>query len=86
MLDLKRLQTQPHTEAVARLCFWRAVSAVTVLESISHGNPLLCREAVTARDALIEKLAATPPVLPALDQFACRFGHETVVEVTGCSA
>ena len=28
----------------------------------AEGNPVLCQEAVAARDALIEKLAALPPV------------------------
>ncbi len=49
------------------------------------GNPVLCREAVAARDALIEKLAAMPPVQAALDQLLHRFGHEAVAEVTGRS-
>ena len=49
------------------------------------GNPVLCREAVAARDALIEKLAAMPPVQAALDQILHRFGHEAVAEVTGRS-
>ena len=49
------------------------------------GNPVLCREAVAKRDALIEKLAALPPVPSALDQIVQRFGHEAVAEVTGRS-
>ena len=38
------------------------------------GNPVLCQEAVARRDALIEKLAALPPVPSALDQIVqhCR--------------
>ena len=48
-----------------------------------EGNPVLCQEAVTARDALIEKLAALPPVQAALDQILHRFGDEAVAEVTG---
>ena len=51
----------------------------------ADGNPVLCREAVAARDALIEKLAAMPPVQSALDQILHRFGHEAVAEVTGRS-
>ena len=47
------------------------------------GNPVLCGEAVAARDALIEKLASLPPVQAALDQILHRFGHEAVAEVTG---
>ena len=47
------------------------------------GNPVLCREAVARRDALIETLAALPPVPAALDQVVQHFGHEAVAEVTG---
>ena len=49
------------------------------------GNPVLSQEAVVARDALIERLAALPPVPAALDQILHRFGHEAVAEVTGRS-
>ena len=49
------------------------------------GNPVICQEAATRRDALIEKLAALPPVQSALDQIVHRFGHEAVAEVTGRS-
>ena len=49
------------------------------------GNPVLCQEAVARREALIEKLAALPPVPSALDQIVQHFGHEAVAEVTGRS-
>ena len=49
------------------------------------GHPVLCQEALAARDALIEKLAALPPVPAALDQLVHHFGHEAVAEVTGRS-
>ena len=49
------------------------------------GNPVICREATGRRDALIEKLAALPPVPTALDQIVQHFGHEAVAEVTGRS-
>ena len=49
------------------------------------GNPVICREALDARDALIGKLAALPPVAAALDQILHHFGHEAVAEVTGRS-
>ena len=49
------------------------------------GNPVLSQEAVAARDALIERLAALPPVPAALDQILHHFGHEAVAEVTGRS-
>jgi len=51
----------------------------------ADGNPVICREAEEQRDALIEKLAALPPVPTALDQIVQRFGHEAVAEVTGRS-
>ncbi|MYI70313.1 MAG: methylase, partial [Boseongicola sp. SB0673_bin_14] len=51
----------------------------------ADGNPVICREAVAQRDALIERLAALPPVPTALDQVVQRFGHEAVAEVTGRS-
>ena len=51
----------------------------------AEGNPVLCQEAVAARDELIEKLAALPPVQAALDQILHRFGGEAVAEVTGRS-
>ncbi len=49
------------------------------------GNPIVCKEAEEQRDALIEKLAALPPVPTALDQIVQKFGHEAVAEVTGRS-
>ncbi len=49
----------------------------------ADGNLVLCQEAVARRDALIEKLAALPPVPSALDQIVQHFGHEAVAEVTG---
>ena len=49
------------------------------------GNPVLSQEAVAARDRLIEKLGALPPVPAALDQILHRFGHEAIAEVTGRS-
>ena len=49
------------------------------------GNPVICQEAAARRDALIEKLAALPPVPSALDQVVQHFGHEAVAEVTGRS-
>ena len=39
--------------------------------------------ALAARDALIESLAALPPVPSALDPLVHHFGHEAVAEVTG---
>ena len=49
------------------------------------GNPVLCVEAVARRNALIEKLAALPPVPTALDRIVQYFGHDAVAEVTGRS-
>ena len=51
----------------------------------AEGRPVLCREALAQRDALIEKLASLPPVHSALDQIVHHFGHEAVAEVTGRS-
>ena len=51
----------------------------------TQGNPVLCQEAVAARDALIEKLASLPPVQAALDQLMHHFGDDAVAEVTGRS-
>ena len=48
-------------------------------------NPVLCQEALAARDALIEKLAALPPVQAALDQILHHFGDDAVAEITGRS-
>jgi hypothetical protein len=49
------------------------------------GNPIECREAVAARDRMIEQLASLAPVPGALDQIVQHFGTETVAEVTGRS-
>ena len=49
------------------------------------GHPVICQEAAQRRDALIEKLAALPPVPSALDQIVQHFGHDAVAEVTGRS-
>jgi len=50
-----------------------------------EGNPVVNREAVRRRDALIERLAALPPVPGALDQIVQHFGADKVAEVTGRS-
>jgi predicted RNA methylase len=47
------------------------------------GQPVDCREAVERREAMIEKLAALPPVPGALDQLLHHFGDDVVAEVTG---
>jgi hypothetical protein len=51
----------------------------------AEGNPVLCREAVRRRDALIEELAFLPAVPGALDRIVQHFGHEAVAECTGRS-
>ncbi len=51
----------------------------------ADGNTIVCKEAEERRDALIEKLAALPPVPTALDRLVQHFGHEAVAEVTGRS-
>jgi len=50
-----------------------------------EGNPVANREAVRRRDAMIERLAALPPVPGALDQVVQHFGTDAVAEVTGRS-
>jgi predicted RNA methylase len=49
------------------------------------GQPVECREAARRREAMIEKLAALPPVPGALDQLLHHFGDDVVAEVTGRS-
>ncbi|WP_414462439.1 strawberry notch-like NTP hydrolase domain-containing protein [Hyphomicrobium sp. DY-1] len=49
------------------------------------GNPVQCREAVARRDAMIEHIAALPPVQSGLDQLIQHFGTDMVAEVTGRS-
>ena len=50
-----------------------------------NGNPVISRDAVERRDAMIEHLASLPPVQGALDQILHRFGTDLVAEVTGRS-
>ena len=51
----------------------------------TDGHPVLSQEALGHRDALMEKLAALPPVPAALDQLLHHFGADEVAEVTGRS-
>jgi predicted RNA methylase len=51
----------------------------------ADGNPVQCREAVEARDKMIEHLAMLDPVPGALDQIVQHFGADKVAEVTGRS-
>ncbi|BBB10623.1 strawberry notch-like NTP hydrolase domain-containing protein [Sphingopyxis sp. EG6] len=50
-----------------------------------NGVPVVNRDAVRRRDAMIERLAALPPVPGALDQIVQHFGTDMVAEVTGRS-
>ncbi len=68
---------EPYTDADGHLMSRPAKDA--------EGRPVLCRQALAQRDALIEKLASLPPVHTALDQIVQHFGHESVAEVTGRS-
>ncbi len=49
------------------------------------GNPVLSREAIAMRDALMERLGSLPPIGSALDQILHHFGHERVAEISGRS-
>lgn len=51
----------------------------------ADGNPVLCREAVARRDALLERLGSLPAIPTALDQIVQRFGTDRVAEITGRS-
>ncbi|MDB5687266.1 MAG: putative methylase/helicase, partial [Rhizorhabdus sp.] len=50
-----------------------------------EGNPIPCQEAERSREALIERLCATPPVPAALDALVWHFGPDAIAEVTGRS-
>lgn len=49
----------------------------------ADGNPVLCREAVARRDALLERLGSLPAIPTALDQIVQTFGTARVAEITG---
>lgn len=49
----------------------------------ADGNPVLCREAVARRDALLERLGSLPAIPTALDQIVQHFGSNRVAEITG---
>ncbi|OCP22449.1 MULTISPECIES: strawberry notch family protein [unclassified Ensifer] len=49
----------------------------------ADGNPVLCREAVARRDALLERLGSLPAIPTALDQIVQHFGSRQVAEITG---
>lgn len=68
---------EPYTDAEGNLQSRPALDA--------EGNPIICREAVEARDSLVEHLCALPPVQSALDQLLWHFGKDQVAEVTGRS-
>jgi hypothetical protein len=51
--------------------------------SDEEGRPVHSRDAVRARDELIEQLCALPPIGTALDTLTERFGTDAVAEVTG---
>lgn len=51
--------------------------------SDDEGRPVHCQAALRARDELIERLCALPPIGAALDNLIDRFGTNRVAEVTG---
>jgi predicted RNA methylase len=46
-------------------------------------NPVLCRDAVARRDALLERLGSLPAIPTALDQIVQHFDSTQVAEITG---
>ncbi len=46
-------------------------------------NPVLCRDAVARREALLERLGSLPAIPTALDQIVQHFGSTQVAEITG---
>lgn len=67
---------QPHEDAEGNI-----VSA----PMYQDGAPVICREAMARRDALLEELASLPPIQAALDQIIHHFGDDKVAEITGRS-
>ena len=51
----------------------------------ADGKPVLCREAVARRDAILERLGSLPAIPTALDQIVQKFGTDRVAEITGRS-
>ncbi|RCJ40988.1 methylase, partial [Nostoc minutum NIES-26] len=51
----------------------------------ADGSPIVSAEAVSLRDALVDKLASLNPIPGALEQLLWYFGHKQVAEVTGRS-
>lgn len=51
----------------------------------NDGNPILSQEALSKRQALIERICRLPSLPSALDLLLHHFGHESVAEVTGRS-
>ncbi|MGE1177836.1 strawberry notch C-terminal domain-containing protein, partial [Pseudomonas bananamidigenes] len=51
----------------------------------AEGNPVLSRQAIAARDELIEELCALPAIPTALDALIAHFGTDQVAEITGRS-
>ncbi|QTG17005.1 methylase (plasmid) [Agrobacterium tumefaciens] len=49
----------------------------------ADGTPVMCREAVARRDALLERLGSLPTIPTALDQIVQHFGTDRVAEITG---
>ncbi|MDG3444579.1 strawberry notch family protein [Nitrospirillum amazonense] len=62
-----------------------SLSDGTVLSSpvYKDGQPVACRFALQRREQLVERIAALPPVIGALDQIIQHFGTDAVAEVTG---
>ncbi|QLE59657.1 strawberry notch-like NTP hydrolase domain-containing protein [Nostoc sp. TCL26-01] len=51
----------------------------------ADGSPIVSAEAVSLRDALVDRLASLDPIPGALEQLLWHFGHKQIAEVTGRS-
>jgi len=60
-----------------------AAGAIVSEPVMQDGRIVHCQEALRQRERLVERIAALPPVIGALDQIVQYFGTDVVAEVTG---
>lgn len=60
-----------------------AAGAIVSEPVMQDGRIVHCQEALRQRERLVERIAALPPVIGALDQIIQYFGTDVVAEVTG---